>query len=104
MATGQGRAGEAREVAATALPSCTGQAEGPSSSPSELPASVSPFLGLTAHLFSPSPRLNPLLVNKALLLVTSTLDEALPFLLQKIVRRPPHPPGREGSPHAPPAH
>ncbi|XP_049635454.1 uncharacterized protein LOC126017560 [Suncus etruscus] len=29
--------------------------------------------------------LNPLLANKALLLVTSLLDEALPFLLQKIV-------------------
>lgn len=33
----------------------------------------------------PSSRLNPLLANKALLLVTSLLDEALPFLLQKIV-------------------
>ncbi|XP_012789097.2 uncharacterized protein LOC101556453 [Sorex araneus] len=30
-------------------------------------------------------QLNPLLVNEALLLITSTLDEALPFLLQKIV-------------------
>lgn len=29
--------------------------------------------------------MNPLLVNEALRLVTDVLDEALPFLLQKIV-------------------
>lgn len=40
---------------------------------------------LRPHLLPPITRMDPLLVNEALELVTSVLDEALPFLLQKIV-------------------
>lgn len=40
---------------------------------------------LRPHLPSPTTRMDPLLANTALALVTSVLDEALPFLLQKIV-------------------
>lgn len=48
----------------------------------------------------PAPRMNPLLVNEALEMVTGVLDQALPFLLQKIVScsSPLPPPGKGAQP------
>lgn len=55
---------------------------------------------LRPHLLSPAPRMNPLLVNEALEMVTGALDQALPFLLQKIVScsSPPPLPGKGAQP------
>ena len=59
-------------------------------------ASVSPSMVSQTPPALPTPRMDPLLVNKALGLVTDVLDEALPFLLQTIVSCsfPPPPPER----------
>lgn len=57
-------------------------------------ASVSPSMVSQTPPALPASRMDPLWVNKALGLVTDVLDEALPFLLQKIVScsfPPPHP-------------
>lgn len=60
---------------------------GVSSALSGLPslASVSPSMVSETPSALHAPRMNPLLVNEALQLVTDVLEEALPFLLQKTV-------------------
>ena len=70
--------------AATLLHSMLHKPIGPALDSRLWPQSPLPWC-LRSHLLSPTTRMDPLLANGALELVTSTLDKALPFLLQKIV-------------------